>query len=70
MERVLPRPPVTLEQLKMLATDSVTDLDGVQKHFGFEPRAIRGNLDYVTRIGFKEALMICMGLMPKEIRDH
>lgn len=70
MERALPRPPVTLEQLKMLAIDSVTDPDGVKKQLGFEPSSLRGNLDYLKQIGFKEALLIYMGLMPKEIRDH
>ncbi|MDA1189367.1 MAG: complex I NDUFA9 subunit family protein [Chloroflexi bacterium] len=70
MERTLPRPPVTSEQLKMLDHDSVAGLDGVQKHFGFEPKSVRNNLDYVKRIGFGDALKINLGRMPNTIRDH
>jgi len=70
MERVMPRPPVTSEQLKMLDHDSVAELDAVRKHFGFEPVPVRGSLGYLKRIGLMDALMINMGRMPKHIRDH
>lgn len=70
MERVMARPPVTLEQLKMLHHDSVTGLDSVEKVFGFRPQPVKGNLDYLKRIGYLDALRINMGRMPRKVRDH
>ena len=49
MEWVLPKPPVTREQLKMLALDNVTDTDSVMKDFGVQPRRLADSVDYVTR---------------------
>ena len=37
IEAVAPRPPVTLQQLKMLPLDSITDLGSVEDTFGFAP---------------------------------
>jgi NADH dehydrogenase len=70
MERVMAKPPVSLEQLKMLRHDSVTELDSVEKAFGFQPRSVRGSLDYIKRIGYLDALSINLGRMPRKIRDH
>jgi NADH dehydrogenase len=70
MERIMARPPVTLEQLKMLRHDSVTGLDSVEKVFGFRPQPVKGNLDYIKRIGYLDALRINMGWMPRKVRDH
>lgn len=47
MEAVLPRPPVTVEQLKMLALDNVTALDAVPRRFGFQPRPLREGIGYI-----------------------
>ena len=70
MEALSPRPPATLEQLKMLDLDNATDLDSVESAFGFAPRSIKGNLDYISRIGLRDALKINLGFMPTHIRDH
>ena len=43
-ERLLPSPPATVEQLRLLEKDNITDIESVRKNFGFEP------------IRFKEAL--------------
>ena len=70
METFMPRPPVTREQLKMLRLDNTTGLDSVESVFGFAPRPLRGNIDYLRDVRFRDALKINLGLMPKRIRDH
>jgi NADH dehydrogenase len=49
MEWVLPRPPVTPDQLKMLAIDNTTDVDSVMKTFGVQPRRLADSIDYIKR---------------------
>jgi len=49
MEWVLPKPPVTREQLKMLALDNTTDTDSVMRSFGVQPRRLADSLDYIRR---------------------
>ena len=51
MEALVPRPPATLEQLKMLSLDNTAELDSVERNFGFVPQPVRGNLGYVKRLG-------------------
>ena len=70
MEALVPRPPFTREQLKMLQADSSTDLDSVEKAFGFAPRSLAGNIAYVSKIGLGDALKINLGFMPAHICDH
>ena len=70
METFMPKPPVTREQLKMLGLDNTTAVDSVERTFGFAPRPLRGNIDYVRNVGFRDALKINLGLMPERIRDH
>ena len=70
MEALAPRPPVTGEQLKMIAVDNVTDVDSVERNFGFAPRPLEGNLDYLRDIGLHDALKINLGFMPSRVRDH
>ncbi len=70
MEALMPRPPATSEQLKMLNIDNTTDLDSVESAFEFKPRPIRGNLGYISRIGLGDALKMNLGFMPPHIRDH
>jgi len=36
-ERLLPSPPVTSDQLRLLEQDNICDLNAVEKHFGFRP---------------------------------
>lgn len=47
MQLVLSKPPVTTQQLAMLAKDNVTALDAVQAQFGFEPRRLPDALSYI-----------------------
>ncbi len=70
MEALMPRPPVTSEQLKMLGIDNTTALDSVEASFGFAPRPMKGNIDYIKRMTYMDALKINLGLMPGHIRDH
>lgn len=49
MEFALPKPPVTREQLKMLAIDNITDLDALERQFGFKPKRLADGLGYLIR---------------------
>jgi len=49
MEFALPKPPVTREQLKMLAIDNVTEADAVPRQFGFRPKRLADGLDHLKR---------------------
>lgn len=49
MERLLPQPPVTSQQLKMLAQDNITDLDVVERWFGFRPTPLTEGMGYIRR---------------------
>ena len=70
LETLVPNPPVTPEQLKILELNNTTDLDSVVRHFGFDPRPVRGNIGYIQQIGLIDALKINIGFMPNHIRDH
>jgi NADH dehydrogenase len=41
-------PPITPGQLDMIGLDSVCALDGVVRHFGFEPARLRERIDYLA----------------------
>ncbi|MBI4297124.1 MAG: complex I NDUFA9 subunit family protein [Chloroflexi bacterium] len=47
MERVLPNPPVTSGQLRMLSVDNITSPDAVERTFGFKPVGFRQGLSYL-----------------------
>ncbi|HEX3606162.1 MAG TPA: complex I NDUFA9 subunit family protein [Candidatus Dormibacteraeota bacterium] len=47
MEKVLPNPPVTPGQLRMLERENVTRLDAVASQFGFEPIPLEGHAAYL-----------------------
>ncbi|MGH7665884.1 MAG: complex I NDUFA9 subunit family protein [Candidatus Dormibacteria bacterium] len=49
MEKALPNPLITADQLDMLAKPNVTRVDAVMTDFGFQPRPMWGNLDYLKR---------------------
>ncbi|MGQ9498255.1 MAG: SDR family oxidoreductase [Desulfotomaculales bacterium] len=49
LERVLPDPPVTTNELAQLDFDNITDLDGIERQFGFVPRRFAEGLDYLRR---------------------
>lgn len=68
--RLLPRPPVTTDQLRLLSIRNVAEPDVVEKTFGFTPRPLEGNIDYVRAVGVRDGLNILSGEMPRHIRDH
>jgi len=70
METVLPRPPVTSRQLDCLAVDNTTDLDAVERVFGFSPKRPEDGVQYTGRVSYWDAWRILLGVMPRHIRDH
>ena len=47
MEHVLPNPPITVGQLRMLERNNITRLDSVRRAFGFDPQRFADNADYL-----------------------
>ena len=70
IQGIVPRAPVTTDQLRMLAIRNVAEPDVVEKTFGFTPRLLEGNIDYVRSVGFRDGIDILTGYMPPRIRDH
>ena len=67
---VLPRPPLTVDQLRLLSIRNVAEPGVVESTFGFTPRTLEGNIDYVRSVGIRDALNMLSGEMPRKIRDH
>jgi len=70
MQKVLPKPPLNTEELRMLSIRNVAELDTVEQVFGFKPRPVEGNIDFVKSIGPWDALKAVLGFMPASMRDH
>lgn len=70
LEKVQPRPPITTEQLRLLPVRNVAEPDSVARTFGFTPRPLEGNIDYIRSVSFRDGLKITLGFMPSRIRDH
>lgn len=70
MQKLLPRPPLNTEELRMLSIRNVAELDTVEKEFGFKPRPVAGNIDFVNSIGAGDAWKTVLGFMPATMRDH
>lgn len=70
METVLPRPPVTSRQLDCLSVDNTTEVDAVEKVFGFSPKRPEDGVQYTGRVSYWDAWKILLGAMPRHIRDH
>ena len=64
MELVLPRAPVTIEQLRLLESGSYGDENSVTEAFGFEPASIRGGLGYLSEMGYWDAVRMALGASP------
>jgi NADH dehydrogenase len=62
MQGLLPRPPVTTGQLRMLAIRNVSEGREVEEAFGFTPKPLRGNIGYVNGVTFGDALRMTLGL--------
>ena len=70
VQAILPRPPVTTDQLRMLPSRNVAEPGVVEETFGFTPRQLEGNIDFVRSVGVRDGLNIITGWMPPHIRDH
>lgn len=47
MEKFLPRPLLTYQQLKMLSIDNITEPDAVEREFGFKPLSLKEGISYI-----------------------
>ena len=66
MQGLVPRPPVTTGQLRMLGIRSVAEGQDIEESFGFTPKPLRGNIDYVNDVGYGDAFRMTLGLgMPR-----
>ena len=66
MQSLMPRVPVTTGQLRMLGIRNVAEGRDIEESFGFTPKALRGNIDYVNTVGFGDSLRMTLGLaMPR-----
>ena len=68
MEAVIPNPPATTNQLRMLALDNVTDGPPLEQLFRIKPRTLEGNVGYIRSMSYLEALRTALGFMPGRIR--
>ena len=62
--------PRAIEELRMLSIRNVAELETVEEVFGFDPRPIEGNIDFVKRISYWDAVRTLAGFMPARLRDH
>jgi len=67
---IMPRPPITTDQIKMLGIRSVAEMGEVERVFGFTPHSLEGNIDFVNSVGRADGIQMLLGAMPKRIRDH
>ena len=70
MQKTLPKPLLNTEQLQMLSIRNVAEPRVVEEVFGFNPRRVEGNIEFVNSIDFKDALKSVLGFMPASMRDH
>lgn len=50
LENILPSPPVTSDQLRLLEMDNICDINAVEKNFGFRPVKFRDALrEFITK---------------------
>lgn len=70
LQALRPHPPATTDQLRMLAVRNVSEVGVVEKTFGFTPRTLEGNIDFVRSVTYGDGLSIALGAMPAHLRDH
>ena len=73
MGRLMPRAPITTGQIQMTGIRNVADGNDVERSFGFTPRPLRGNIDYVNQVGFQDGLRLALGWSRRPrrgLRDH
>ncbi len=61
MTWLLPHPPITSHELAMVALDNIAGLHSVEESFGFRPKSLRGNLYYLRKITYGEAIATVLG---------
>jgi hypothetical protein len=64
MQLLVSRPPLTREMLRMLPLRNVAELGVVEDTFGFAPRPLEGNIDFIRSLSLADALRISLGLEP------
>ncbi len=64
MQKLLPKPPLNTEELRMLSIRNVAELGEVEESFGFDPRPLEGNLDYLKDIKLGDAMKTLSGMAP------
>jgi len=67
---IMPRPPITTDQIRMLGIRSVAEVGELERVFGFTPRPMEGNIDFVNLVGVVDGIQMLLGSMPHRIRDH
>ena len=70
IQKVVSRPPVTTDQLRMIAIRNVAEPGIVEQTFGFTPRTLEGNIEFIRSVGFWDGIKIALGSMPAHLRDH
>ena len=54
----------------MLGVRSVADVGEVERVFGFTPRTMEGNIDFVNSVRVIDGVQMLLGSLPQRIRDH
>ena len=67
---IMPRQPITTDQIKMLGIRSVAEMGEVERVFGFTPQSLEGNIDFVNSVGRVDGIQMLLGAIPRRIRDH
>ena len=62
MDLLTPRPPINRAMLQLITLRNVTEPDAVARVFGFQPRPLAGNIDYVKNVTLGQALRMNLGL--------
>ncbi|MBI4306545.1 MAG: NAD-dependent epimerase/dehydratase family protein [Chloroflexi bacterium] len=70
MSLAMRSPPVTTGMLRALRMNNAAKPGVVEREFHFKPRPLRGNIDYVHKVTYLDALRIMLGSMPRHIRNH
>ena len=61
LERILTKPPITTDQIKMLGMRNVSEGRELEEAFGFTPKPLRGNIEYVKSVTRGDALRMMLG---------
>ena len=70
LQVVQPWSAVTVDQLRMLGIRNVGEIGMVERTFGFTPKSLEGNIDFMRSVTTTDGLKIAMGFRPSRIRDH